>query len=183
MGFRNQLKSFIKGEKGAIVVEMALVTPILAFVLYMSYVFFDAYRIKNTAQKATYTIADLLSRRTDGIDEAYMEGMKELFDFLAKTDPGTTDLRVSSILYKADVALNEVKWSYVSGDNMPLLTDEMLQLEVDKIPATADGDYLILVETFVSYEPPVQGIVGAQTYNVFTPVSPRFAPHLAWSGS
>ncbi|MGV6811078.1 MAG: TadE/TadG family type IV pilus assembly protein [Brevirhabdus sp.] len=183
MGFRNQLKSFIKGEKGAIVVEMALVTPILAFVLYMSYVFFDAYRIKNTAQKATYTIADLLSRRTDGIDEAYMDGMKELFDFLAKTDPGTTDIRVSSVLYKKNKDLYKVKWSYVSGENMSSLTTSELKDYKDMMPEVANKDYLILVETFVNYEPPVQGVVGDQIYKVFTPVSPRFAPHLAWSGS
>lgn len=183
MKFAQKIKAFAKDQSGVAVVEFILLVPVLAFAMMMSFVFFDAYKTKNTSQKASYTIADLLSRQTDAVDEDYLEGLKDLFDFIANTDPQTTSIRVSSILYKKNKDLNKVKWSYVVGDNVtPWKTSKLKDL-YDYIPDVSNKDYLIIVETFVSYSPPFAGVIEIQEFTTFTPVSPRFAPHLAWGGA
>jgi len=182
MRLRNQLKSFIKDREGTIIVEMVLVTPLLALALYTAYVFFDAYRIRNTAQKATYTVSDLLSRQTAAVDEAYLEGIKNIFDYLAKTDPVDTGLRITSMTYDKEQAATFVQWSHAMGNVEIELTDQdLIDLE-DRIPQIADDDTLILVESFISYEPPMKRVIPSQNFKTFTPVSPRFAPKLAWDG-
>lgn len=180
---KRQLAAFWRGNDGTAVIEFVLTMPIVAFAVYMSFVFFDAYRAKNTAQKASFTIADLLSRQTEGADETYLAGLKDLYDFLAKTDPSTTSIRVTSVYYKKNKDLYKVMWSKVVGNNVNKWKTSKLKKLKENLPDVANKEYLILVETFVEYDPPFNGVINSQEFTTFTPISPRFAPQLAWVGS
>lgn len=180
---QRKLRAFLKNDDGAILMEFVLTIPLVAFAVYMSFVFFDAYKTKNTAQKASYTIADLLSRQVEGADEAYLAGMKDVFDFLASTDANDTTIRVTSVFYKKNKDLYKVMWSKTVGNNVGKWKTSKLKKLKDHLPDVANKDYLILVETFVEYEPPFSGVIETQEFTTFTPVSPRFAPQLAWVGN
>lgn len=181
MRILERLKKFRDDCSGAMIIEFLMVVPPLVLVFFLSYVYFDAYRTKNTAQKATFSIADLLSRQTDAVDAEYLAGIKSVFDYLARVDSSEAGLRISSMSYDEEEDERAIVWSYAVGSvNDPLTTAELVSYQ-DKIPVIADDDTLILIESFISYSPPIEGLIGEQVFSTFTPVSPRFASQLAWA--
>jgi Flp pilus assembly protein TadG len=59
------IRNFIRDTRAAVAFETVLLTPILVWAYIGSFVFFDAYRVYNTSVKATYMVADMLSRQTN----------------------------------------------------------------------------------------------------------------------
>lgn len=182
MGLFCKIRGFASDTRGGALVETVLFTPLMASAIVMTFVFFDAFKTRNLAQKASYTIADLLSRQTEGVDEDYIDGMKDLFAYLSQTSDANSGLRVTSIFYKKKKDLYQVKWSYGAGDEIKSWKTSKLKKLKEQLPDVANKDYLILVETFVEYDPPFSGIIGSQEFETWTPVSPRYSPKLAWSG-
>lgn len=102
---------FRADNRGSVSVELVVVLPILIFAYVASLVFFDAFRARKDAQVAALTVADLLSRNTEAVSTAYMDGLNEVYDFLTSGNQETR-LRMSSVMW--DHATNEpqVMWSY-----------------------------------------------------------------------
>ena len=63
------IRKTLKDEKGSFSVEAILMFPMLVWAFMAMYVFFEGLRESNINLKATYTVADLLSRETDLIDQ------------------------------------------------------------------------------------------------------------------
>jgi len=182
-------RHFLRSSRGTISVEAALILPLLAWVYVAMFTYFDAFRVRNTAEKAVYTVSDALTRVTDGVDENYIEGMKDLYEYLTFSSAPTV-LRVSEIQWRKtnpsdpdnDSGNYWVTWSY-GTDEQPMLTDEELAEMAAKIPNLNHGERLILVESDVSWTPVFNVGLSARNFDYFVPTAPRFATQVAWEGA
>ncbi|MDD7971365.1 TadE/TadG family type IV pilus assembly protein [Roseinatronobacter alkalisoli] len=116
--------------RGSVSMELVLVLPLLIFAYVASLVFFDAFRARKDAQAAALTVADLLSRNTEAVSTAYMDGLNEVYDFLTSGNQETR-LRMSSVMWDHTAEEPTVMWSYG--------TRGFLSLE-DYAAVTADDD-------------------------------------------
>lgn len=171
-------RRFTASETGSMPVEGVIASTFLIWWYVASFQFFDAFRQKNVNQKGAYTIADLVSRSTEPVDEAYIEGMNTLFDYITFSNEPTT-IRVSSVFWDDDEGRNKIAWSYGTGDTPGLTTDD-LQDRANRIPVMATGDYVVVVETFMAYEPIFNIGLDAQWFKQFITTRPRFTPCVMW---
>lgn len=164
-----------RNEDGATTVEFMLVLPLIIFWFAGSYTFFDAYSEWTRSVKATYTVADILSRQTE-IDDDYIDDMNVLFASIMGENTNNTYVRVSS-LEKQDDAL-EVDWSEATGLHLSITNNNDIPTEL--VPNIINGESVILVESHVPFVP-FQDYVGltARTLSKKVVISPRFTSKLA----
>ncbi len=171
------LKTFLRDERASVALEAVIIMPILTWFFVGSFVFFDAYRTYNTSIKSTYSVADVLSRRTASIASSDIEGLADIFRFMTRDTEGTS-MRVTQIT-RQDNAYR-IDWSH-GTDGMtylrPVDFDEEL---LGQIPIMAFGDRLLLIETVLPYEPAFSIGMESQEYYSFTVVRPRFAGQVAF---
>jgi hypothetical protein len=140
---------------GAITVEAMITLPLLFLVLMATYEFFEVHRFKSIREKATYTIADLLSRETDApgyVDDTYLDNTLRLFDDISN-DNGINQLRISVIRFSSGSNDYEIRWSKIRGTgNMVELTTPDVEGATD-LPNMTGGEELILVEGRSIYLP------------------------------
>ncbi len=104
--------------------------------------------------------------------------MNTLFDYLTFSRLPTT-IRVSSVFWDNDNDRNAIAWSYGTGTKPGLTTTE-LQSQANRIPVMATGDYVIVVETFMAYEPIFNVGLDAQWFRQFITTRPRFTTCITW---
>jgi hypothetical protein len=210
---RRPIRGFHRDEAGAMPIEGLIAFIFLVWWYIASFQFFDAYRQKNINLKAAYTVADMLSRETGPvpgdpngveIDITYIRGLNRMFDYLTNSKHPTW-IRVSSIYWDETDSKYRVDWSVASQDTRATLTTPMLQAASDRIPVLRNGDTLVVVETFMAYEPlwyykgtPEYSVVDGQIIEVLRPydsglepqwmstfitTAPRFASCLPWESS
>lgn len=182
-GFIHRLRSFGQREDGLMVTELILTLPIFIFCIIAVYTYWDAYRVLNAAQKATYTVSDLLSRERRAIEEGYIEGLHDLTEYMLG-DNLPVQMRVTAITYSGVRNRYEVIWSRSPNGEKPVLTTETLQAHTQHIPMLADGDSIVLVETDVQFKPafaetPAFAMyLGEQVFKNFIVTRPRFLPRI-----
>lgn len=166
--FISKLRRFNRDESGVLVAEALVMLPLLIWAYLALLVYWDAYRSINTAQKAAYTVSDIISREQPSttLTPAYITGMRNLIKFLIDTDQ-TVKLRVTSVTWSAAHNRYEVDWS-VSPDNAatPLTTATIGTVKAN-IPQIADGDHAIIVESQVDYHPITNGFGWVADLNSF----------------
>lgn len=178
-----KLRGFRRSEDGSLTVEAVIVLPILFAVIMMTFVFHDVFSFRNIRQKATYTVADILSRETDPVTADYLDNAKRLYDTITQ-DNGTNTLRVSLVSYDADTDTYAVAWSEVRGaDTYVSLTTTDVRNAHEMFPDMADEERLIVVETMATYRPFFQFGLGLVDIPSRALVKPRFAPQVVYSGS
>lgn len=181
MSLLAKLRRFKSEEGGSVVAEAVITLPLLFWAYMAMYVYWDAFRMINTVQKASYTISDMVSREMLPISTTYIDGLRKTMDYLVREDTGVT-LRVTSITFSQLNNRFEVHWSRSPNNAMPQLTTASLQPMASKIPAMADGDYVILVETWVNYSPLFDvGLTNTQM-SQFIVTRPRFVPKICLTG-
>ena len=118
---------FTRSEQGSLSIEAVLAIPILTWAIVATFVFFDAFKTQNVSQKATYTIADMISREEAPVDADYMTAMYELYDYLSG-DAGENALRTSVVEMTEDEAtgVNQLALVWSHGIN----TDEYENLDL-----------------------------------------------------
>ena len=139
-----------RDERGASAIEFALLAPILLVVLIGTVTLFDMFRNAQNVEKATFTVGDILSRQTT-VSQTQLTGLLSLVKHMV----GTADdggLRVSSIS-KASGTL-KLDWSKVVG-NAVIVTGQAIPY--DLVPDMADGDSVLLTESFVPHGAFAQG--------------------------
>ena len=109
--FTNRLRGFGKDTEGTLSVEAAIVLPALIFSMLFTYVIFDAFRQNSVAQKAAYTIGDMLSRETDYITPVYMDHSRSMLQYLTDNMNRDVQLRVSVLIWDDKKSKYKVKWS------------------------------------------------------------------------
>lgn len=181
LDLKYHLQRFRDDTRGTIMVETVMTLPLLILGMALTWEFFEIHRYKSAREKATYTVADMISRENDVITETYMDNTKTLFDEIA-FDGGTNQIRVSIIRYLADDDEYEVSWSEVRGSGqLNALIDSDVATAHNDLPIMNDGEELILVESVSNYQPVFTvGFgdgVGIDT-RVFTSI--RFAPQICF---
>jgi hypothetical protein len=146
-------RRFARSEDGTIITETIVIMPILIWAYLAMFVYWDAYRTKNTMIKSSYTVADMISRRLEPVDANYVTGLKTVFDYILNTDEDT-GMAVSSVEWIAAQNRYAVQWSSARGEGLEPLTDAMLIDMVDQLPLMSDGDTVIVMQTRVHYVPP-----------------------------
>lgn len=173
-------RTFRRSEKGSLSIETVLAVPMLVWAITATTVFFDAFKTLNVNQKATYTVADMLSRETQTIDADYLRGLHEVFDYLSTT-PGDNAIRVTVVRMDEDpntgVKTRALVWSQGVGGATGY--SDLTVIE-QRLPDMSAGDQLIVVESEQDWSPAFTvGLASYRFYDVAIS-RPRFAPQIVW---
>ena len=174
------LRRFRKNERGSIAVECVLMIPMLLWAYLSMYAFFHAYRTHSVNQKIAYTIGDIISRETTPIDDAYMSGARQMLAYLTANDLSNVAIRITSVKYDGNQDLYKRDWSRKKGWEPALSNTDVKNLR-SLLPVMPHNERVMVVETFVKYDPPFNtGLSNHEIHNfVFT--RPRYAPRVLWS--
>ena len=176
---KRALASFKSDERGSIAVEAVVILPALFWTYLALFSTFHSYRTYAVNQKAAYTIGDMISRQTEPLDAEFLDGTWQLFMFLTNSLSEDTSLRVTIVRYD-DIAKKYYRdWSQARGYMPAADTPEATEWE-PLMPVLAHGDRIIVVETYLQYDPPFDtGLEQSEVRNfVFT--KPRYAPQVLW---
>ncbi|WP_299368318.1 TadE/TadG family type IV pilus assembly protein [uncultured Tateyamaria sp.] len=177
--FTNFLRRFRDDEKGMIAVETVIIIPVLFWAYLSMFAIFDAYRQHSLNQKAAYTLGDIISRETTPLDSAYLNGTREMLAYLTANRKWDVAIRVTSVRYDANNDIYKRDWSRRKGWQ-PALTNTAVKALKDNLPVLPHNERVMVVETFVKYDPPFNtGLQSREIHNfVFT--RPRYAPRVLW---
>lgn len=182
------LRRFLRDPRGTVAVETVIIAPFMIMGLIYSYEYFDMYRAQSVRDKATYTMADILSRETAVVDDTYIDSAKSLFDSITD-DRSPNDLRITVVRYHFDEGNGtdefELRWSETrgSGGLLPLTADDVRDAQ-DVFPVMVNGQDLIFVENFATYQPVVtNGITEDVPINTRMFMTLRFASQLCFVGT
>lgn len=173
------ISRFWKDESAAVTMETVIVVPLLAWTFSGSFIFFDAYRTYNSSVKATYAIADIISRQTNTVFAYDIDGMASLFEHLVR-NTGEVQLRVTQISW--DGTDFSVDWSDATGGQARLFDANMEDM-ADQFPPMAVSERLILVESFIPYRPAFDVGLDIVTFTNFTFTRPRYAGQVPFDGT
>lgn len=169
MGF---LRRFLKQSRGSVVIEGLFGSVLLLGWFMIAYQFYDAFRMRAVVSRATYTVADLISRERDPIGPAYVEGIKQIFDAATRSSgDGQSWIRVTLIsceatesdkrvcdgtnkmfkLRASDSSASDVA-SHATGGHEPY-TQATLDAKAGSIPMMAAGNSATIVEASYLYWP------------------------------
>jgi hypothetical protein len=174
------LKRFYKDETGSLAVETVIMLPVLFWAYLTMFTIFDVYRQHAINTKAAYTIGDLVSRETTPLDDSYITGVREMLAYLTSNQPEDVSERITSVRYDEGATIYTRDWSEQKGWNSRLTVDQVKALK-DNLPIMPDNERVIIVETFVKYEPPFQVGLDAREIQNFVFTRPRYAPQVLWS--
>ena len=169
---------FLKSGRGNMSAEAALILPALFWAFIATLAFFDAFRQQNVAMKASYTLADMISRETEALSPSDIDGLNDVFDYLTYSNHPSW-IRVTSIRWDQNDNRFEVNWSHATKSN-DALTDATLQDRDSLIPAMAVGDSVVLLETYMIYEPIFQVGLDPNWTSNFVVTRPRFASQVVF---
>lgn len=190
---KDSLSRFARDDGAAVTVEWVFMFPMLVWAFAGIFSFFDMFRTKNTNMTAAYTISDMLSRNDgNAVDQAYLDGLHTVFDYLVSS-PNPTWIRVTSFVWNEDNGLYELHWSHTAESvdipvTMPVMTQQDLNDVADRIPIMADGDCAFLLETSAVYTPLFSNLpfmstlAPTQNFNNFIVTQPRFVSELPFNG-
>ncbi len=140
----NPLKNWLHKAKrdggGATTIQFMLVMPLIVFWFAGTFTFFDAYSEWTRSVKATYTVADVMSRQFEMTDD-YEDDMNSLFASIMGENSNDTYVRISSIERTNDEYT--IHWTTASGMHTGLQNDDEIPTEL--IPNILNGEAVIMV--------------------------------------
>lgn len=178
---KQALQRFRTQDHGSVVAEAVIALPLMIWAYMGLYVYWDAFRAVNLAQKASYTVADYISRERGTLSAAEISGLAKLFQYMMDSDQ-TTRMRMTSLYWNPDTNRFEVYWSRSPNNTMTPLTTSTLQTVKDRIPAMADGDTAILLETETTYSAAFKVGIEDQVFTNFIVTRPRFLTRICLTG-
>lgn len=151
------IRRFLRADEGGLSVETVIIFPLLLWAYAAMFIFWDAYKAQNINLKATYTIADMISRESVAITPAYVDGANSAYQYLIRSNNGN-DSRVSIVEFNTSDPTNpnapavmRLRWSYATGAAMPHTDLTVLGTQLPMLPVGAE---LIVVETTMTWTPP-----------------------------
>ena len=177
---RTRLKGFARDTEGNMSLEAAIWLPLILVVLTSTFALHDAFRHKSLNTKAAFTISDAISRETDPLDDAYIDGMMDLLEYLTRSE-GPYSLRVTLVRYDANDGAYEAVWSQARG-GFEALEASSANDWASKLPTLLHNERVVVVETETDYQPPfpVQNLDTSGLFYNFVFTRPRFAPQIVW---
>lgn len=185
MSIRNLFQRFRRDSDGVMTVEMVITLPFLFWMITTAFELYEVHRYKAARVKATYTVADMLSREMQSVNSVYIDNAKLLFDMMSK-DHGSNQVRFSVVQFHSGTDTYSVRWSETRGDG-PM--SEMTTAEVAnahaELPMLQGGEELIIVEATSTYNPVFEypGLNNEYTVNTQVFSGIRFASQLCFEGS
>ena len=175
---RARLAAFAGESRGSVTVEAVIMLPMLVWAYCALFTFFDAYRQTSISEKAAYTISDMLSRETNPIDDALLDGGYDMLSFLTRSN-SERRMRVTVVRYDGDNDEYDVRWSQVRGSVTAYAEGPSADF-VDRLPVMVNEEQIILVETWMDYSAPFDVGLGDQTVQTFIFTRPRFGQQICW---
>lgn len=171
-------RRFRAEERAALSIEAAILLPVLAFLYAGGFTWFDAYRRESQVFKASYAVADLLSRRTDLVTPTDLEGLQGVFETLVASQAGNAYMRFSELRRTAGGI--EVVWSYAT-DDQPALTTARAQGLLRRVPTLVEGERVTVVESYVADRPRFNVGLSDRIIGNVIPTRQRYDPRLAFA--
>ncbi len=169
---KRMLNRYLSDTSAAVAFESVIIFPLLVWAWIGTFAFFDAYRVYNTSIKATFAIADLVSRQTDTVMATDIEGYGRMLEALIR-DTYSVEMRVTQIL-RDNSGDYLVDWSHATGTQAVMFNANIPGI-VDRLPDMANGERVVLVESFVNYRPAFNVGINDITFDNFTLTRPRYA--------
>ena len=168
-----RLRRFRDQEDGLVLVEFLILLPLLVWTFMALFIYWDAFRMINQGQKATYSISDLISRQS-AIDMTFVNGTQDVMEYFIVNAQGIR-LRITSAKFDEDNNQYVVLFSRSPGGTMPQVTNAMVNNASfrDRIPITADQHSIVIVESEVSYTPGFMVGIPPSTFRNFIVTRPR----------
>ena len=172
------VKTFARRDDGSLSVEAVLILPILVWAITATLVMWDAFKTLNISQKATYTVADMISREEVEISENYLTSVLEIYGFLANSD-GDNALRVSVVTLVEDEDTLEQSLELLCSRGLGGIDDYNTISEIeDRIPTLVPGDQIIVVESEQEWSPAFAVGLASYRFREVALARPRFAPQV-----
>ncbi len=146
-------KSFVRNEKGSLSIEAVLAVPILVWAITATFVFWDAFKTLNVSQKATYTVADMISRENQDVTGDYLTAMHEIYGYLSNSD-GDNSMRVTVVELEVDPDTDVETLTLICSDGVGGLSGhDTVEAVRARIPQMGNGDQMVVVETEQDWAP------------------------------
>ncbi|OIQ67996.1 hypothetical protein GALL_504180 [mine drainage metagenome] len=181
-----RFRRFFREQHGTATVETVLVLPLLIWTHLATYEYFDAFGTITRNMRATYTLADMISRQTGTVTPTYVQGMETLYAFLNHNPPNAW-VRVTAVSWDPNAGSNGqyfVMWSQATDTADTKLDDISIQGYTSKLPTITSADTLIMVETRMTYVPTftIAGLP-TQTFAQTVVTQPRLSAQVAFNGT
>lgn len=178
----NRLRGFIADERGTVTIETIFMVPFLAWCYVATLLFFDAFKDQAAAEKAAYTIADMVTREEVPVTPTFITSLHRLQRFWTDSDD-VTRLRITAFSYDAASDDYVLHWSQTRGPDVPEVTDAILNSDAwtSGVPLMYDGEVLVAVETWATWKPWARAGLFETTFNSFVVTRPRYAPQVCYS--
>jgi hypothetical protein len=171
---KHRFRSFLRDEDGLILVEGLIMLPLIIWAMVAMFIYWDVFRTINVTQKASYGIADLLSRQRNDIPPTTMvDGLQNVMAFLT---PGghAIKMRVTSFECVANAlgctpsnGSYKLLFSRSPGNKVPELTQATIQQwKANKIPVLNNGESVFVLETTVEFKSQLQSVIAGFLVNV-----------------
>lgn len=167
----NPLRRFAREEEGLIMTEFLIVLPLLIWMFIAMVVFWDTYRTINEAQKASYAVADAISRETE-LSRSYLAGMESVMELLMGR-PNVVSMRITSVQWIEQTGRYKVIFSESPGNRRPPLTAAQVLALRDRIPTLDDGDTTVILETWTRHIPAFNIGLNGMDFENFITTRPR----------
>lgn len=169
-----------KDERGVITIEFAFIAPALMFAFLFLFSSFHGFRINTINQKAAYTIGDMVSRETTPIDSAYVTGTLGLFEFMTAAPAGVSGVRITAVKYDEPNDTYELSWSQGRGTADAATADRVANWK-EHLPTMPDNEVIMVVETYMEYDPVFNIGLSARSIENFIFTRPRYAPQVLYN--
>ncbi|NVO54773.1 hypothetical protein HW561_03100 [Rhodobacteraceae bacterium B1Z28] len=144
---------FRRKEDGVVTIDAILMLPMLFWAIWTMYTYFDGYRQSSRNLKATYALADILSRETREVTKQYISTLYDLHTAMI-ADRSDVSMRITLIRYDKPDGRHYVQWSCVRGAALGEWNDGNIKEVWDRIPAMANDSVMIIVESVDHYRRP-----------------------------
>ncbi|WP_170441865.1 TadE/TadG family type IV pilus assembly protein [Ruegeria arenilitoris] len=147
------LKRFSRKESGVISIEAVMIYPLLFWGMCASFSFFDGYKQSSRNLKASYAIADVISRERNDITATYIDSLYDLLQQMI-SDRSDVSMRISFLRFDLPDDRHYVQWSCVRGQSFEEWNDGTIGEIRNKLPIMPDNGKMILVEVKDWYRRP-----------------------------
>ncbi len=175
------LRRFRREEDGLIMTEFLILLPLLTWTFMALFVWWDTFRTINEAQKASYAVADMISRQKNDLPLATVNGTDDLIGMMVT---GATDIRVrvTSVQWSGTQNKYFVLFSRSPGNRLPALTATDIDTLKPKIPLMAPLDSVVILETEVGYTPSFDVGLTDKVFRNFIVTRPRSLLRICLAG-
>lgn len=178
-----QIRRFRDQEDGLVMTEFLILLPLLVWTFMALFIYWDAFRTINQAQKAAYSVADLISRQSE-IDSNFVNGIQTVTEYLLEDSP-RIGIRITSVKFKEEDNSFYVLFSRSPGNRMSVQNNATVNKSTfrERIPLMADQDSVVVVETEVEYSPGFDVGIPYSTFRNFIVTRPRDYLQVCFTGT